>query len=84
MTVVKYTEQVTRDVILQLRSDAEVAKVSAAEAASTLPEGEEYIDLEHLDQGVQHAKAETKVTMGHILPRSAVSGETWSKIITRI
>jgi hypothetical protein len=75
----------TRETVLLLLSDEENAKVSNAEAALRLEEGEELLDLEHLDRGVQRAEAVTsKATMGHILPRSAVSGETWSKIIAHL
>ena len=38
------------------------------------------LDLQHLDQGIQCAG----VTMGHVLPRSAVSDETWSKILAQL
>jgi hypothetical protein len=81
MTTSERTAYVTRDTILKLLSDDEVAKVSNAEAASGLINGAEFLDLEHLDQGVQRAKDETKVALGHALPRTAVSGETWSKIL---
>ena len=84
MTDAKRAEHVARDTILKLLSDEEIAKVSTAEAASELTEGGEYLDLEHLDQGVQRAKAATKVTMGNVLPRSAVRDETWSKIIAQL
>ena len=78
-------EQVTRDSILKLLSDEENARVSTAETASGLIEGEEYLDLEDLDQGVQRAKASTaKAKMGHVLPRSAVSEETWGKILVQL
>jgi hypothetical protein len=78
-------EQVTRDSILKLLSDEENARVSTAEAAPRLTEGAEYLDLEHLDQGVQRAKASTaKARMGHVLPRSAVSEETWGKILVQL
>ena len=78
-------EQVTRDSILKLLSDEENARVSTAETASGLTEGEEYLDLEDLDQGVQRAKASTaKAKMGHVLPRSAVSEETWGKILVQL
>jgi hypothetical protein len=83
MTDAKRAE-VARDNILNVLSDEEVAKVSTAETASGLTEGAEYLDLEHLDQGVQRAKAATKTTMGHVLPRSAVSDETWSKILAQL
>ena len=84
MTDAKRAEHVARDTILKLLSDEEIAKVSTAETASELPAGGEYLDLEHLDQGVQRAKAATKVTMGDVLPRSAVCDETWSKIIAQL
>jgi hypothetical protein len=78
-------EQVARDSILKLLSDEENARISTAEAASRLTEGAEYLDLEHLDRGVQLAKAATaKATMGHILPRSAVSEETWRNILAQL
>jgi len=47
------TETVTRDNVLKLLSDDEVASVSTAETAPRLLDGEEYLDLEHLDRGVQ-------------------------------
>ena len=84
MTDAKRAEHVARDTILKLLSDEEIAKVSTAEAASELTEGGEYLDLEHLDQGVQRAKAATTVTMRNVLPRSAVRDETWSKIIAQL
>jgi hypothetical protein len=84
MTEAKRAKQVARDNILKLLSDDEIAKVSSAEAASGLTEGGEYLDLEHLDRGVQRTRAATKVTLGHVLPRSAVSGETWSKVLARL
>lgn len=84
MTDAKRAEHVARDTILKLLSDEEIAKVSTAEAVSDLTAGGEYLDLEHLDQGVQRAKASTKVTMGNVLPRNAVRDETWSKIIAQL
>jgi hypothetical protein len=84
MTDAQRAEQVTRDTVLKLLSNEEIARVSTAEAASALTEGKEYLDLEHLEQGVQRAKASTKVAMGHVLPRSAVRDETWSKILAQL
>ena len=73
-------ENVTRESVLKLLSDAEVASVSTAEAAARLLEGEEYLDLELLDRGVQQATKSAAV-MGHVLPRRAVHKDTWSKIL---
>lgn len=81
MSEAKYEAQVSRDAILNLLTDVEVARVSNAEGARALSDGAEYLDLEHLDRGVQKAKADTRMEMGHVLPRSAVSTETWKKII---
>ena len=78
------TDLVTRDTILMLLTDGETAKVSQAETASGLADGAEYFDLEHIDQGVLRAKKGTKAKMGHVLPRSAVSAETWVKILARV
>jgi hypothetical protein len=80
MTDAKSTEQVARNTILKLLSDEENARVSTGEAASRLTEGAEYLDLQHLDRGVQRAG----ITMGNVLPRSAVSDETWSKILAHL
>jgi hypothetical protein len=77
-------EEVARDTILGLLSDEETARVSTAEGVSGLTEGAEYLDLEHLDRGVQRARASTAVTMGHVLPRNAVRVETWSKILAQL
>ena len=84
MTNVTRVELVARDSILQLLSDAETASVSTAEAASSLVDGAEYLDLEHIDQGIQRAKTATKVAMGHVVPRSAVSDGTWAKIVAQL
>jgi hypothetical protein len=84
MTDAKRAEQVALEAILELLSDEETARVSTAETASGLKEGAEYVDLEHLDRGVQRAKSAAGLTMGHLLPRNAVSKETWSKILARL
>jgi hypothetical protein len=77
------TENVTRDGILNLLSDDEVAKVSTAETAVHLLDGEEYLDLERLDQGVQRA-TRAATTMRGVLPRRTVHTDTWSKILAQL
>lgn len=84
MTAVQRADYVVRETIMKLLSNEEIATVSKAEAAPALTDGDEYLDLEHLDQGVQRANAKTKVTMGHVLPRRAVSTGTWSKILSQL
>jgi hypothetical protein len=74
---------VTRESILKLLSDDEVAKVSTAETASGLEAGDEYLDLEHLDRGVLRGGGAT-VPMGRVLPRKAVHPGTWTKILAQL
>jgi hypothetical protein len=73
----------TRDNILKLLSDNEVAAVSLAETAARLEAGDEYLDLEHLDQGVLRGGA-AATPMGRVLPKKAVQAETWSKILAQL
>jgi hypothetical protein len=83
MNTDKRTSYVTRDSILKLLSDDEIARVSTAETAAHLTNGDEYLDLEKLDQGVRHANG-TPTPMGRVLPRKSVHAQTWSKILTHL
>ncbi len=76
-------EAITREAILALLSDAEVAKVSRAEDAPRLIEGDEYVDLEHLAAGVRQVHDKSP-RAAHALPRSAVSDATWAKIVAAV
>jgi putative heme transporter len=77
------SENVVREGILELLSDEEVARVSTAEAAVRLAEGDEYLDLEQLGLGVRKALGAT-APMGRVLPRKAVHGSTWLKILAQL
>jgi hypothetical protein len=83
MTNDKRTAYITRDSLLKLLSDDELARVSNAETADHLSDGEEYLDLERLDQGVCLARGTTTV-MGRVLARKAVHEDTWGKIMTQL
>ena len=74
------TEYITRDTILRLLSDEEITRVSTAETAPRLAEGEEYVDLAHPDLGVRLAHGATE-PMGEVLPRKAVHEQTWRQIV---
>lgn len=76
----KRTEYVVRDRILTLLSEGELASVSNAEAAARIPNGEEYIDLEQLEQGVCTAPAKATPT-SRMLSRKAVHQDTWTNIL---
>ncbi len=74
------SEPVTREAILMLLSDAEMARLRAMEAGPPLREGEEYVDLENLAKGISRVYATTTLAVRHILPRAAVRRTTWSEI----
>lgn len=77
----KRTDYVTRDTILRLLSDDEVARVSTAEAATHLVDGDEYVDLREPNQGVRRALGLATAPMGDVLPRKAVQEPTWRRIV---
>ena len=72
-------EMVTRDAILMMLSDDEVASVSTSETKRSLKEHTEYVDLDELALGIQKATA-TTVSLGNLLPESAVHEKTWKRI----
>ena len=80
MTSDQRSAYVTRETILKMLSNDEVAKVSMAETAARLPEGDEYLDLEELAKGVQRARG-TTTHMAHVLSRKSVHPDTWTKIV---
>ncbi len=73
-------EYAVRETILGMLSDEDVAKVSTAET-SVLCAGKEFIDLGNLCLGIQLVNAVTTVKMANVLPRKAVSTETWPKLV---
>lgn len=70
----------TKQDILGLLSDDEVARVSRAEDERAIEDGVEFVDLDDLDRGVQTAKHMTDASMHTVVPRTAVSAETWGRI----
>ena len=76
----KQLQHLTRDRILKLMSDDEIARVSMAESAPRLEAGEAYLDLDSLEQGVQRSLG-PETRMGCILPRKAVRERTWERIL---
>lgn len=71
------------DAILTLLSDEELARVRTAVGEARLADGDEYVDLAAPNNGVRRVHGVMQRTLGKILPRSAVSAETWAKIGAR-
>jgi hypothetical protein len=81
----KRSEYFTRDGLMKLLSDDEIAKVTTTEAAASLAADDEYIDLEQLDQGVRTASAGmAPIPMGRVVARKAVKSTTWSEIVEHL
>lgn len=84
MTDATQRDLVSRDAVLKLLTDEETGRVSTAETRTALVDGADYVDLGHLDKGVQRARASVPLTMGDVIPRSAVSPQTWTKIVEHL
>lgn len=76
-------EYETRESVLQMLSDEEIAAVSRTEATQRLGEDDEYLDLDRLVQGVQKSVGLVP-KMGSVLPKKAIRAETWNKILARL
>ena len=72
---------VTRELVLELLSNEEVARVCTAEEKAQLAEGDEYLDLAHLELGVRRGGA---VAMARVLPKQAIEASTWAKIVAQL
>lgn len=77
------TALLTQAAILQLLSDGEVASVRDAEAKTQLRLGDEYLDLDHLQHGVQRADG-TQTSARNLLPHKAVHEDTWRRILRQL
>jgi hypothetical protein len=68
------------DVVIALLSDDEIANVNIREAAASLSEADEYLDLEQLDRGVRRGPV-PPTPICRVLPRRAVREATWANIL---
>jgi hypothetical protein len=78
----KQPEPVTRDHILKILSDEELARVGLTQTAAELVLGDEFIDLTQLGMGVQ--RAGESHPMQDVLSRKAVHEHTWRKVVTNL
>lgn len=78
------TTYLTRDTILKLLSDDEVARVSAADGSTTLADGDEYVDLDAPHHGIRKSVGSITAPTARVLPRKAVLAKTWRRVVTLI
>jgi hypothetical protein len=69
--------------LLELLSEGEMATYEAADSKTHLRRGDEYLDLEHLQLGVQRADG-TATSMGALLPRKAIHEDTWRRLLRHL
>jgi hypothetical protein len=72
---------VNRTSILKLLTDDEIARISRDEGAARLEDGDEYIDLGHLERGVCRAVG-TGTPMRRVLPKKDIAEATWKEILS--
>ena len=75
--------QITRETIVKLLSEDDVGGARVWGVVARLSAGDEYLDLEHLEDGVRRSSG-TTVPMDYLLPKKAVRGETWGKILAHL
>lgn len=74
----------SRDSVLRLLSGDEVARLADVETVPSLEIGDQYLDLERLECGVQTVHALSRLGVGRALPRNGIGAETWSKILAHL
>jgi hypothetical protein len=72
-----------RNAILKVLWNDDIADIDRAKIPARLQRGDEFIDLQLLGKGVQHALRVTAPT-GGVLPRKAVHASTWLQIVARL
>lgn len=72
-----------RNVILKALWDDPIAAVQGRAIPERLRQGEEYVDLQQLQAGVQRALHGMAPTGGE-LPRKAVQARTWTRILAQL
>jgi VIT1/CCC1 family predicted Fe2+/Mn2+ transporter len=83
MTNDQGSNEATRDTILKLLAVDRAANVTHAQPIPLLSDGDEYVDLEQLNHGVQRATGQA-TTMGRVLQRKSVHESTWSRILSHL
>jgi hypothetical protein len=72
-----------RDQIMAILWDDPIATVRGTDLPARLARGEEYLDLQHLETGVQRA-ARSMTPTGGELSRNAVRPGTWDRLMAHL
>ena len=69
-----------REQVLALLSETELGKVAKAEDNTTIPAGVRYLDLKHLETGIQTGANPSVLTAHDAILKTSVRSETWHSI----
>lgn len=83
MPVVSPKPAFNREAILETLWRDPIARVLGHDVPTRLQPGEEYLDLQRLEAGVQHAAGTMSPTGGE-LSRKAVQPATWDKLLASL
>lgn len=72
----------TRDTILKLLSNEELARVVTVASGASLAEGDEYLEIEQPNRGIRRSVGSSTLPAGRLLLRKAVLATTWQRILT--
>lgn len=83
MTSSDRSRDVMRDAILQLLSPSEVDTIVSSTTKARLGNGDEYVDLHHLELGVQRIRGAARPT-GEVVVRKAIYEDTWRRVVRQL
>jgi hypothetical protein len=83
VTVLRSAATLTRARVLELLEQGEFGGASLLETENRLAKGQEYLDLERLEAGVQRA-LDSVTSLRHVIPRKAVHEDTWRKLLRQL
>ena len=69
-----------REGIMQALREDPIARLTCRDIPDRLRRGDEYLDLQRLDVGVQRAQG-TMIPTGGELARTAVRADTWARLL---
>jgi hypothetical protein len=83
MTVILAPDSARAEVLKLLAQGEHADFTERGTTANTLPNGDEYLDLDQLVRGVQRARAGVPIG-SHVVPRKAIHEDTWRRILRRL
>lgn len=77
------SDETLRDAILRLLSRSEASTLASSATKARLANGDEYVDLQHPQHGVQHIRGNERPT-GDVIVRKAIYEDTWRRVLRQL